>query len=79
MQEEAKQTVLDMKFACIIETFSKEFGVTLEEATGLFYNSQTMSMIERGVADMHCRSDKYLAEELWLEIQEKNKSACLEK
>lgn len=75
MQEEAKQTVLDMKFACIIETYSKEYGVSLEEATSLFYNSETMTMIERGVADLHCRSDKYLADELWLEIQEKNKHA----
>jgi hypothetical protein len=27
-------------------------------------------MIEEGVADLHCRSDKYLAEEIWKEHQE---------
>ena len=69
--EEGKQIVLDMKFAGIIETYSKRYNVTLEEAADLFYNSQTMSMIERGVADLHCRSNIYLADELHLELEEK--------
>lgn len=41
------------------------YGVSLEEATDIFYNSETSNMIEDGVADLHCRSDKYLAEEVW--------------
>ena len=32
-----------------------------------FYNSQTFELISEGVADMHCLSDEYLAEELMLE------------
>ena len=27
-------------------------------------------MIEEGIADLHCRSDKYLAGEVWREYQE---------
>ena len=33
------------------------------------YNSETANMIEEGIADLHCRSDKYLAEEIWNEYQ----------
>ena len=29
--------------------------------------SDTMQLMEEGVADLHCRSDKYLAEEVWRE------------
>ncbi len=71
-EAEGRQIVLDMKFASIIETYSKRYDVSLEEATDLFYNSHTMSMMERGVADLHCRSDIYLADELHLELEEKN-------
>ncbi|MBO4370871.1 MAG: DUF3791 domain-containing protein [Paludibacteraceae bacterium] len=46
------------------------FGITLEKATDIYYCSQTAAMIEDGVADLHCRSDKYLAEEVWREYQE---------
>lgn len=34
------------------------------------YNSETANLIEECIADLHCRSDKYLAEEIWLEYQE---------
>ena len=47
-------------------------GIPIETAAGLFYNSDTMQLIEEGVADLHCRSDKYLAEEIWAEWQDKN-------
>ena len=33
------------------------------------YNSETANMIEEGIADLHCRSDKYFAEEIWNEYQ----------
>lgn len=45
-------------------------NVTLQEATDIYYNSDTSTLIEDGVADLHCRSDKYLAEEVWNEYQE---------
>lgn len=32
-----------------------------------FYNSTTFQLLEDGVADMHCRSDLYLVDELKLE------------
>ncbi len=32
------------------------------------YHTSLQKVIEAGVADLHCRSDKYLADELWLEV-----------
>ena len=46
----------------------------LNEATDIYYNSETANLIEEGVADLHCRSDKYLAEEVWLEHQSQSQS-----
>lgn len=69
-KEDGKQIVLDMKIARIIAIYSAEHHVSLEEATDLYYNSITSQLIEEGVADLHCRSDKYLADELWLEVQQ---------
>jgi hypothetical protein len=52
------------------------FAVPLEQATDIFYSSETASMIEEGIADLHCRSDRYLAGEVWREYQEtKNQTA----
>lgn len=70
-EEEGKQIIMDIKFAEIIDAFSKRYNVPLEEATNLFYKSDTMELIEKGVADLHCRSDIYLADELELELREK--------
>ena len=62
--DQGKQTILQMKYARIIEAMSKMAGITREEAMDLFYNSDTMQLIQDGVADLHCRSDLYLAEEV---------------
>lgn len=65
MSEDSKQIIRSAKCARIILCISEMYGVSLEEATDIFYNSETSNMIEDGVADLHCRSDKYLAEEVW--------------
>lgn len=59
--------ILEAKFARIIEEISKMYSVSLDVAMDMFYHSDTMQLMEEGVADMHCRSDKYLAEEVWRE------------
>lgn len=46
------------------------FDVTLDKATDIFYSSETAGMIEEDIADLHCRSDRYLAGEVWREYQE---------
>ena len=70
MNEDTLQIIKSEQNARIIATISEMFGVTLEEATDIYYDSETANLIEDGVADLHCRSDKYLAEEVWLEHQE---------
>ena len=67
MSEDSKQIIRSAQCARIILCISEMYGVSLEKATDIFYNSETSNMIEDEVADLHCRSDKYLAEEVWNE------------
>lgn len=46
------------------------FGVSIPEAADIYYNSETAALIEDGVADLQCRSDKYLATLVWEEYNE---------
>ena len=64
---EAHHAILGAKYARIIEEMSKMYHITMEEAMDRFYSSDTLQLMEEGVADLHCRSDKYLAEEIWNE------------
>ena len=70
MSEDSKQILKSTQCARIILYISEMYAVSIDEATDIFYNSETASMIEDGVADLHCRSDKYLAGEVWREYQE---------
>ena len=63
----AFHTILEAKYARIIEAISQLHNVSFEEAMDIFYNSPLLPLIEEGVADLHCRSDHYLAEEIWRE------------
>ncbi len=64
---EAYHAILGAKYARIIEEMSKMYHITMEEAMDRFYSSDTLQLMEEGVADLHCRSDKYLAQEIWNE------------
>ena len=68
---EANKTLLQMKYARIVSIFVQQVGLPLEEALSFFYGSDTYKLISEGVADLHCRSDEYLADELMLEYKEK--------
>lgn len=64
---QANQAILQMKYARIVKMFAEMSNLTYEDALGKFYDSQTYDLISNGVADMHCFSDEYLADELLLE------------
>lgn len=66
-----KETLKSMQYARIINCLAEMNHVSLEEAADIFYNSETLLLIDEGVADLHCRSDKYLAEEIWNEYNKK--------
>lgn len=64
---QASQAILQMKYARIVKMFAEMSNLTYEDALGKFYDSQTYDLISNGVADMHCFSDEYLADELLIE------------
>ena len=63
----ANKTLLQRKFARIISIFANKASISYEEALNKFYDSKTFTLINEGIADMHCMSDDYLAEELMME------------
>ena len=67
---EANKTILQMKYARVVALFAERSGMPLEEALEFFYDSDTYMLMSEGVADLHCRSDEYLADELMLELKE---------
>lgn len=67
MSDESKLILRSAQCARIIICISEMFDVSLAEATDIYYSSETANLIEEGVADLHCRSDKYLAGEIWRE------------
>lgn len=70
--DEAFRAILEAKYARIINEISTMHDIALEEAMDIFYNSPLLPLLEDGVADLHCRSDKYLAEEIWYELNGKS-------
>ena len=63
----ANRTLLQRKYARVIEAFSQRQNISLNEAMDIFYKSETYQEMSNGISDMHCRSDEYLADELALE------------
>lgn len=63
----ADKIILQMKYARIVRLFADRLQIPYEEALAFFYNSDTYKLISNGVADMHCLSDEYLADELLME------------
>lgn len=61
---EANPTILQMKYARIIHEIALMEQISDEQAMEMFYQSTTFQLISTGVADLHCRSDKYLAQEI---------------
>lgn len=70
--DEGYYAILDAKYARIIEAISQLHNISLDDAMEMFYDSDIQQLISEGVADLHCRSDFYLAEEVWNESNDKN-------
>ena len=76
MSDETKQILKSAQCARIIACISEMHNVSLQDAADIYYNSVTANLIEDGTADLHCRSDKYLAEEVWNEHEESVSNSC---
>lgn len=60
----ANPILLQIKYARVVEKFADKCGISLDKALEIFYKSYLYLMMSKGIADMHCRSDEYLVEEL---------------
>lgn len=68
LTDRSRQVLIDMKIARIISVLSQEHNLPLDVATDVYYSSKISQLIEEGVADLHCRSDRYLASEVWYDL-----------
>lgn len=61
----ANKTLLQLKYRDVVIAFATLKSISLREALDVFYKSEIYLEMREGLGDMHCRSDKYLAEELF--------------
>ena len=66
---EANSILLQMKYTRIVAEFSRQLNIPTEQALDFFYHSQTYQELREGIADLHCRSDLYIVDELKLEYK----------
>ena len=60
----ANPILLQRKYARVIALFAQKCGLSLDAALDFFYRSDEYKLLREGVADLHCMSDDYLAEDL---------------
>lgn len=70
MTEESKLVLSSTKVANIIMSLCEMHNLSLQDATDIYYRTTTADMIEEGIADLQCRSNKYLATLVWEEFQD---------
>lgn len=71
----ANPILLQKKYARVVERFAGEQNLSLDAALQFFYRSEVYHLMRQGVSDMHCMSDAYLAQELRLELAEKERTS----
>ena len=68
---QADKTLLQMKYSRVVALFAAQQGLSTEDALDFFYHSETYQELREGIADLHCRSDQYVADELAMEYRER--------
>lgn len=76
MTEESKVAFQANKSANIIKSLCDLYQISIQEATDIYYQSDTSELIEDGVSDLQCRSAKYLATLIWDEHKEASEGKC---
>ena len=71
MTDETTVVLRGEKNAGIIRSISALYGLDMNTAPDIYYTSETSSLIEDKISDLHCRSDKYLATLVMDEYNEK--------
>ena len=67
---QADKTLLQMKYSRVVALFAAQQGLSMEDALDFFYHSETYQELREGIADLHCRSDQYVADELAAEYRD---------
>ena len=67
---QADKTLLQMKYARVVAMFAAQQGLSMEDALDFFCHLETYQELREGIADLHCRSDQYVADELTLEYRD---------
>ena len=70
---QADKTLLQMKYARVVTLFAAQQSLSMEEALDFFYHSETYQELREGIADLHCRSDQYVADELAVEYHDRQR------
>lgn len=68
---EANSILLQKKYARIVALFAEQMGLSPEKALEFFYHSETYQELRDGIADLHCRSDQYIVDDLKMEYSNK--------
>ena len=67
---QADKTLLQMKYSRVVAMFADQQNIPMEEALDFFYHSETYQELREGIADLHCRSDQYVTDELTIEYRD---------
>ena len=62
--DKSDRILRDMKYSRIIDLIAEKLNVPLEDAMDMLYSSPLFEIIDDGTADLICRSDLYLADEI---------------
>ena len=62
--DKATRILRDMKYARIIELIADKLQIPIEQAMDILYSSPLIDLIDDGTAELICRSDIYLADEI---------------
>ena len=60
----ANPILLQKKYTRVIALFAEKCNISIDEALDFFYRSNEYQLLREGIADLHCMSDDYLAEDL---------------
>ena len=71
MTDETTIVLRGEKNAGIIRSMCELYGLDMGTSTDIFYKSDTFTLIEDKVSDLHCRSNRYLATLVMDEFNEK--------
>ena len=61
---EANNILLQIKYTRIVAEFAQQLNIPIEQSLEFFYHSETYQELCEGIADLHCRSDQYIVDEL---------------